>query len=54
MKRLFYFKLFNNRKDKTVILKQKGETRGVALGYLIERLKNPQNYIVLDVSSVGF
>lgn len=49
--RKFRFTLYNDKTGKTITRTSKGETRLIAFGYLAERIKNPANYTVLDVTS---
>jgi len=52
LKRTFTLTLYNARSKKTTEKKVKGETRMMALAYLLEKTKHPENYTLLDVTSV--
>jgi len=51
LKRTFRFKLYNDKTGKTINRKSIGQTRMIALAYLIERIKRPENYTLLDATS---
>ena len=51
LQRTFRFTLENVKSRKIIKRKAKGETRMVALTYLLEKIKHPENYSLLDVTS---
>nr|WP_298657049.1 hypothetical protein [uncultured Flavobacterium sp.] len=53
MIRTFLFFLTNTKTKKQLKRKAKGETRMLALAFLSEKFKHPENYIVDDVTSVA-
>ena len=52
MLRQFKFQLYNDKTGKEITRKSKGETRLQALIFLIGKIRHPENYTVLDATSV--
>lgn len=51
LQRTFRFSLQNIKNGKILKRKAKGETRMIALAYLIEKIKHPENYVLADATS---
>lgn len=51
LQRTFQFSLENIKSGKIIKRKAQGETRMIALAFLIEKIKHPENYILADATS---
>jgi len=51
LQRKFRFSLKNIKTGKILNRTAKGETRMIALAYLIEKIKHPENYVLADATS---
>lgn len=51
LQRTFKFSLQNIKTGKILTRKAKGESRMIALAYLTEKIKHPENYVLTNATS---